>query len=462
MNIDRLLKLLRNNLLLIVIVTLLCTAGGLAYGLMAPKKYEASSQLYVSVSGPSGGTSDLVQGAAYSTQIVNSYVDIIGTSLVLDPVIKKLNLGESSKDLAKRVKAASPEGSVLINLTVSDRDSGRAAEIANGVAESLRRVVANHLENSGNQRRGQEVKLTTTQKAEGTEKTVGPNLVLDVLLGLVAGLILSCGFVVARDALDNRVRSLADVEELTDIPLLGGVLDDPTVEQNPLTVQIRPASPRAESFRSLRTNLQFITIPGENNIYVMTSPNQGEGKSTTAANLALVLAGADSRVCLIEADLRLPKVHEYLNVEATSGLSDYLVGRVELQDILEPWGRTTLDFLPAGKIPPNPSELLSSARMQELLIYLGNQYDYVIVDAPPILSVTDAAALGRDCVGALVAVAAGSTTKNDVKSALRALDLAGVEVKGLIVTKMLQKSAQQYGYGNYGYGAGPVGRAIEA
>lgn len=462
MNIEHLIKLLRNNLVLIVIVTLLCAAGGAAYGLLAPKKYEANSQLYVSVSGATAGTSDLVQGATYSTQIVNSYVDIINTGLVLDPVIKKLKLDDTGKELAKKVKAQAPEGSVLINLTVSDRDGVRAAAIANEIAESLRQVVGSQLENSGNPKVGQKVKLTTTQKAEVPEKAVAPNLIIDVLVGLLAGFILSCGYVVARDALDNRVRSLADVEAITDKPLLGGVLDDPSVETNPLTMQVRAASPRAESFRSLRTNLQFINIPGENNVYVMTSSNPAEGKSTTSANLALALAEADARVCLIEADLRLPKVNEYLNVDATSGLSDYLVGRVELEDVLEPWGRTLLDFLPAGKVPPNPSELLSSDRMQDLLVRLGNQYDYVIVDAPPVLSVTDAAAIGRGEVGALVAVAAGTTTKNDVKSALRALERAGVDVRGLIVTRMPYKSAQQYGYGNYGYGAEAKSHALEA
>lgn len=444
-------KITKANIISILSLAILGTVLAAAFAFFTPPKYEARTQLYVSASSLGGTASELAQGATYSTQIVNSYVDVAKTGIVLEPVINNLKLDLDTKELAERITVTSPQGSVLINVTAQDGDAQKAADIANSIAESLKNVVEEKLE--AKQEAGPKlVSLTTTEKAVPPKNPESPKPFLDIIIGLILGLIVGFGLALIRDVLDTRVRSLEDVESVTDVPLLGGIIDDPSVEKNPLTMQVKPNSPRAESFRALRTNLQFLNLGGEPKTYVVTSANPGEGKSTTTANLALSLAEAGSRVVLIEADLRLPMIHKYLGVESGSGLTDLLVGRVERDDVIERWGRTTLYFLPAGKVPPNPSELLGSAEMKTLLTSLESDFDYVVVDTPPILSVTDAAVIGRQLSGALLAVGAGITKKHEVESAVAALDQAGVNVQGVIVTRLQQKHASQYGYGNYGYG----------
>lgn len=443
--------ILKKNWVLIIIATLLGLAAGAGFSLLATPEYQSRTQIYVSVRSDAGTTGDLVQGANYSRQIVNSYVDVVGTGVVLEPVVDELGLEMPANQLSSYIAAASPSDTALINITATSTSPEQAAEIANAVGESFKNVVQTQLEpdvETGNS----PISLTTTQVALVPTAPVSPNVPMNILLGILVGFAAGVGLAVLRTVLDTRIHSLRDVEEVTDRPLLGGVIDDPDVKANPLTVQAKPHSPRAESYRSLRTNLQFLNVDESSSTFVITSANPGEGKSTTSANLALALAETGSKVALIEADLRLPKVNEYLNVEGGAGLTDVLIGKAELNDVLQRWGRTQLYFLPAGRTPPNPSELLGSEGMRAVLSTLEDTFDYVIIDAPPVLAVTDAAVVARGNAGVLIAVASGSTKKPELEAAISALEKANANIVGVIVTMLPAKEAAGYGYGNYGYG----------
>ncbi|MEJ6013888.1 polysaccharide biosynthesis tyrosine autokinase [Corynebacterium sp. H127] len=446
-------SIIRKNWVLIVVASVLGLVAGAAYSAIVTPEYQSRTQLYVSVRSEAGTTGDLVQGANYSRQVVNSYVDVIGSSVVLQPVIDELGLEMSASTLAKQVTAVSPNQTALIDITASSQSADESAAIANAVGESFKRVVYDQLEPSSAV--GQNpVNITTIQLAEAPAAPVSPKIALNVLLGLLVGLALGLGLAVLRSILDTRIHSLRDVEEVTDKPLLGGVIDDPNASKNPLTLQTKPYSPRAESFRALRTNLQFVNYGDDFPLFVMTSANPGEGKSTTSANLSLALAETGAKVALVEADLRLPMVHKFLSVEGGAGLTDVLIGKADLTDVLQRWGRTSLYFLPAGKIPPNPSELLGSEAMSDVLESLCREFDYVVVDAPPVLAVTDAAVIGHGKSKVLVAVASGATKKPELKAALSVLETAGCMVAGIIVNMLPAKGAGSYGYGNYGYGDG--------
>ena len=443
--------ILKKNWVLIIIATLLGLAAGAGFSLLATPEYQSRTQIYVSVRSDAGTTGDLVQGANYSRQIVNSYVDVVGTGVVLEPVVDELGLEMRANQLSSYITAASPSDTALITITATSTSPEQAAEIANAVGESFKNVVQTQLEpdvETGNS----PISLTTTQVALVPTAPVSPNVPMNILLGILVGFAAGVGLAVLRSILDTRIHSLRDVEEVTDRPLLGGVIDDPDVKANPLTIQAKPHSPRAESYRSLRTNLQFLNVDESSSTFVITSANPGEGKSTTSANLALALAETGSKVALIEADLRLPKVNEYLNVEGGAGLTDVLIGKAELNDVLQRWGRTQLYFLPAGRTPPNPSELLGSEGMRAVLSTLEDTFDYVIIDAPPVLAVTDAAVVARGNAGVLIAVASGSTKKPELEAAISALEKANANIVGVIVTMLPAKEAAGYGYGNYGYG----------
>lgn len=443
--------ILMKNWVLIIVASVLGIAAGAGLSLLATPEYQSRTQLYVSVRSGPATTSELVQGASYSSQIVNSYVDVVTSGAVLEPVVDKLGLEMTAGELATYITAVSPLDTALINITASSPSPEQAAEIANEVGESFKNVVQNELEPDA-ETGSSPINLTTIQNANIPTSAVSPNIPMNIVLGLLVGFTLGVGFAVLRSVLDTRIHSLKDVEAITDKPLLGGVLEDPEVKKNPLVMQARPHSPNAEAYRAFRTNLQFLNVDESSSIFVITSPNPGEGKSTSSINLALALAEAGSRVALIEADLRLPKISKYLNMEGGAGLTDVLIGKAELNDVLQRWGRTQLYVLPAGRIPPNPSELLSSAVMTQIINELDEGFDYVIIDAPPILAVTDAAVIGHGKAGVLVAVASGSTKKSELEGAIQALDNAGSSVLGVVVTMLPAKAAAGYGYGNYGYG----------
>lgn len=284
---------------------------------------------------------------------------------------------------------------------------------------------------------------------------MSPNVPLNIALGALVGLALGVGLAVLRETLDTRIRSQREVEQVTDLPVIGGIVFDPKATERPLIVHADPRSPRAESFRTLRTNLQYLDPGRSDRSFVVTSSIGSEGKSTTSANLAIALSDAGARVLLVDADLRRPKVAEYMSIEGAVGLTDVLIGRAELADVIQPWGRGQLFVLPAGHIPPNPSELLGSTSMATLIAEFNRTFDVVIFDSPPLLPVTDAAILAKSVGGAILIIAAGRTQKNQLKGALAALQSVGAPISGLVLTMLQTTGPDSYGYGHYGqYGYG--------
>jgi capsular exopolysaccharide synthesis family protein len=283
-----------------------------------------------------------------------------------------------------------------------------------------------------------------------------PNIPLNLALGALVGLAIGIGIAVLRAVLDTRIRTPRDVELVTDSPLIGAIAYDPKAKERPLIVHADPLSPRAESFRALRTNLQFLDMGGRS-AFVVTSSVPSEGKSTTTINLAIALADAGKRVALIDADLRKPKVADYLGIEGGVGLTDVLIGRTRLGDVMLPWGKRSLYVLPAGKIPPNPSELLGSKQMHTLLEVLERDFDVVLCDAPPLLPVTDAAILAKATSGAIVVVAASRTNRHQLTRAVEALGTAGAGIAGIVLAMVPTRGPDayySYGY-SYGYATPP-------
>jgi succinoglycan biosynthesis transport protein ExoP len=444
------LRVFYKNWILIAACTLLGIAIAAGYSIAVTPKYQAKTELYVSVrSGDSAATTDLVQGTSFARQAVTSYVSVVNSASVLDRVIDELKLDTTAASLASRVSAESPLNTVLIDITVTDDDPKRAAAIANSVGKNTSYVVTNKLENS--EGGASLVNVQTIQPATAPSRPSSPNVPLNVILGLLIGLGVGILASFLRSILDTRIHNSHDIEQITDRPILGAVSFDPAAKKRPLIVHADPRNPRAESFRILRTNLQYVNLGGPRS-YVITSSVPGEGKSTTAANLAISLAETGARVALIDGDLRLPKVAEYMGIEGAVGLTDVLIGRAQISDVLQKWGRGQLYVLPAGRIPPNPSELLGSSVMVTLLNDLTSEFDFVLVDAPPLLLVTDAAVISKLTGGAILAAASGRTKRNELSAAVRALDHIGSRLVGVVVTMLPVKGPDSYGYGVYGYG----------
>jgi capsular exopolysaccharide synthesis family protein len=296
------------------------------------------------------------------------------------------------------------------------------------------------------------VKLTTTQPASVPTAPVAPRKSLNLALGLLVGLAAGAGGALLREQLNTTVTTPDDIETITGSVPLALVPFDPMAKVQPLVTADASdprADGRAEAFRMLRTNLRFADVDNPPRTIVVTSSMPNEGKSTSACNIALTLALTGSKVVLVEADLRKPRVCEYLGLDSAAGLTNVLAGQNELEDVLVPWRRQTLTVLPSGPVPPNPSELLGSQHMGSLLKALAAGFDYVIVDTPPLLPVTDAAVLATLTDGALLITRHGKSSRDDVERAAHSLEAVNARLLGTVLNAVPQRT-RGYGYA-YGY-----------
>lgn len=272
-----------------------------------------------------------------------------------------------------------------------------------------------------------------------------------MLLGVVYALI--------AYTLDTRIRSAADLRRMSSAPMLGSL---PVVsakgQERVLYVRDDPFGPASEAVKKVRTNLLFVNATSDNrHTCLVTSASPGEGKTTTVINLGLALAESGRRVLIIDADLRRPRIAEALGLEGAVGLTTVLVGDAEPEDVIQPWQRSNLSVLAGGEIPPNPSELLGSGGMRELMRRMGREFDFVLIDTPPVLPVTDAIVLS-ELVGSVLAVVSADTRRRELQEALRAFETSDVKVSGLVMTKTAPEGRNNYYY-NYGGAADLQGRA---
>jgi succinoglycan biosynthesis transport protein ExoP len=445
-------RILRKRWAAIAAAALLGISVAAGFTLATTPVYEASTLVYVQVQS-SGSVGELAQGSTFIQSQVKSFAEVVSTPRVLDSAIKSLELDESSETLATSVIASAPLDTVNIEITVTRQSPDEAATIANAVTASFREVVSDITESSGTTPVSQ-VSVSVLREATVPQAPISPVTSVNLLLGLLVGLAIGVGLSVLLEAIDTRIRGERDVAAITKAPIIGGISFDSNAVQKPLIVQDDPRSVRAEAFRTLRTNLQFLEVEAGGKSFVITSSIPSEGKTTTAANLAIALADSGAHVVLVDGDLRRPKVASYMGLEGAVGLTDVLISRAELADVLQPWGRSNLVVLPAGTVPPNPSELLGSRAMAALLRELESEFDLVLIDLPPLLPVTDAALVSKLTSGTLVVVAVGRTHKGEFSGAISALENVGAAVSGVILTMLPTKGPDSYGYGRYGYGYG--------
>lgn len=212
-----------------------------------------------------------------------------------------------------------------------------------------------------------------------------------------------------------------------------------------LIVDLDPRTPAIEAFRMLRTNLQYTNVDKRVQTIVITSSDMGEGKTTTAANLAIALAQADKRTLFVGADLRKPRAYKIFDVDHSVGLTTLISRDLSYMDAIEKIeSEDNLFIIPAGPIPPNPSELLQSKRMKELLDEFKAEFDYVIIDAPPINYVSDGSILAAISDGVILVVEARKTTKESARLAVKALEIVGAHILGCVLTKAKVSNSKYY------------------
>jgi polysaccharide biosynthesis transport protein len=415
----------------------------------ATPTYRASASVFFSLEF-GGSASDLVQGSTYAQNQVTSFAALATTPAVLQPVVDDLDLSTTAARLAGQVSALAPTDTVIVEVTVTDTSPTGAARIANAVAASLGRQVEElaPTDDLG----APNIEATTVTPAEAPSSAASPQVLLSLVAGLAVGLLAGLGAAVGRELLDNRVRDVATLARTTTLPVVGMVGRRRSGAKHPVVVEVSPLDPQAESFRQLRTNLGFLEVsaetgPGDRRLSVIavTSSVPTEGKSTVTANLAAALAEGGARVLLVDADLRRPSQARMLGLEGAAGLTTVLSGGAEVADVAQDWGTSGLQVLAAGTHPPNPSELLSSPAMRRFLAQQREDYDFVVIDTPPLLPVADAAILSRLVDGTLVVANARLVRRHQLTEALSSL--AQVEARTLgVVLNMVDREDSAYDY----------------
>ncbi len=276
---------------------------------------------------------------------------------------------------------------------------------------------------------------------------IRPKRTQNIFLSFVLGAFLGLCLALLQELFDDRINSPEEAERVLRLPSLGHV---PLIEEEGLRMirDISTFSPLMESYRSLRTNINFAAVGANLRTMVVTSSVPAEGKSTTVANLAMSMAMEDKRVIIVDADLRRPSQHKLFKVDSSPGLTDILLGTHRIDQVLRPTGVPNVQLLPAGTPPPNPAELLGSREMQRLIDQLKEISDLILFDSPPTLAVADSVVLSSRVDGVLLVIAFGETKKANTRKAQELLARANAHVLGTVLNRMEGPSSGYY-YGKY-------------
>jgi capsular exopolysaccharide synthesis family protein len=284
---------------------------------------------------------------------------------------------------------------------------------------------------------------------------IRPKIPTNTLLGGVVGLLVALGVVFLVESLDDTLKHTSQITGTGAgaLPVLGFIPFFDTSDDKLPLVASQPRSPIAERFRALRTNIQFSSVDHPLHTILVTSPAPGDGKTTVAANLAVALAQSGLQVALVDADLRRPTLHKKLNVANGGGISGLFVQpRLHLNGNLQSTGLPGLDVLTGGSTPPNPAELLGSVKMQEVLRLVKEQRELIILDSPPVTSVTDAVVLSSRVDGVILVVRPGQTRVGACRESIAELQRAGANILGIVLNGVKAEDARYYsGYYHYYY-----------
>ena len=281
---------------------------------------------------------------------------------------------------------------------------------------------------------------------------IRPQVLRNTLLAAIVGLMLAVGVIFAIEFLDDTIRDPETITSMTGLPVLATISRHEQTNNEPIT-QSHPRSPVSESFRSLRTNVKYASVDKPIRRLIITSPTPEDGKTTIATNLAIALAQGSSQVVLIDADLRRPRVHKVFGLENKVGLSSLFVQpEIYLDGNFHTVKTENLQILPSGGTPPNPSELLGSRKMNEILKQLEEKFDIILLDTPPVLTVTDAVALSSSVDGVMVVAKIGKTKQAALMQAIEQLRQVNANIVGIVINDVDTRSARYYYYyRNYYY-----------
>lgn len=503
-------RVLRQRLWLIIISAAVTLAVAVAVSFVQTPLFEAEANLLITESNSSSAALDAAL-AGFSTQPergLQTQVRMLKMRPAFERTIRRLDLRMHPDTLQRRTEISGEGQTNVITVRVRDEDPERAARIANVIAEEyslwvrefsrariraaaeqveqqLAEVRAELVESVGattnpsqrdrvaleiagqdyaglseqlrQLRIREEMEVGPVQvvnTAAVPEEPVSPRPLRNGVLALVVGLVFGVGAAFAIEALDTTVKTPEQSAELTGVPVLGVIPAQRIEPGSSIVLDETASNPVAEAIRNIRHSLDFVNFDGRIRTMLVTSAAPGEGKSTVATNLAVGLARTGRKVALVSVDFHRPKSATYLGLSEALGLSHVLTGQYGLEVCLQEVGEDGLLVLASGKVPPNPSELLGSDRMGELLEQLRGRVDWVILDGPPVLAVADTTAVTKWVDGTMLVVRANKTHRDALQRAVGMLNGVGAKLFGAVLVGVPEtgSGAGTYGYSSYAYG----------
>ena len=445
-------RLVKENKVIFAISLLFCLSIGSYINAVTTPLYVSEAQVFVSTPMAASDASALLSGSSFSQQRVKSYAQIINSSIILDPVIQELGLDVTSKELAKSISAKAPADTVLLNISVQDSNPQRASDIANSVAQEFSSAVEN-IEGSMDSMSGNLITVSVAKKAIPADNPTSPKKAVNLILATLVGVLLGFGIAQVKKLMNLTV---IGVDDLAGIPLLSAIEFDYEAKEKPLISQLGKYASRTESYRTLRTSIRYIAPNIPSKVIGITSAVPNEGKTTSSLNFGISLAQSDCKTVLIEADLRRAQFSNYMGeINNVSGITGLLQqkSKISMTTVMKnsvQIEKSRLWVIPCVKIPPNPAELLGSEKFDELLQVLQKNFDYIIIDCPPILPVTDAAIIASKADGMILIVHTGKTKKSELVGARASIESVNGKVFGVVMNKIPINGARDYGY-RYGY-----------
>ncbi len=451
MDLRILMRVFMKRWLLIISFTLGCglIAGLISQFVLSPI-YQANTLLMVTVA------SEKLPQATLNTQTrqntttttpmpvltMNTYLEHLKSEDVMNRVLNNNDFPELTISKIKRmVNASIVRDSNLIEIQVQSSDPALAANVANTIGREYVKLM-------------DELQFSSVMVLSAANLPISPikplkklNITIAVLLGLVLSFLIA----LLLEYMDNTIKTPNDVNRLlnqTVLAVIPGKINDDKNNRNKhlgLVAFEDSKSPISESYRDLRTNLGFLGLDQPFKTILITSPLAEDGKSTTAANLAIVVAQAGYKVLLVDCDLRKPQMHIIFNIPNNQGFTDCIFSEKDPQDASHSTVIASLTVMTSGRIPPNPAEILNSERTHKLWSKLETQYDYVFIDSPPILAVTDANIIAAQVVATVLVISAGKTRIELALQAIERLIRAKARLLGLVLNRAVMDKEEYYG-----------------
>lgn len=490
------LPVLRRRLWIVLLCAILVPAAATYISVRQAPTYEARAEVYINKQNLASALTGIEDTSVFvnDERLLETQAALASVPEVARRTLQIAGLKDRTPEEFLESASVAPKGSTdILEFTVVDQDRHLAERLASAYAQaftfyrrsldtqSLARAhgeVSTALERmreegrqdeelykslQANQQRLQTLQTLQTSRANvvrrGRAAQIAPQPVRDAALGIVLGLVLGFGLAFLIEALDTRIRSAAEVAERLGLTLLSR-LPAPArklQKRDQLMMVTDPRDSRAEAFRMLGTNLEFTTLDSDVRVILVTSAVDGEGKSTTAANLAVTLARGGKRVALVDLDLRRPYLHKFFSLAGNPGVTNVALGDASLDDAL---ARIELDeaigelhVLTTGPLPPDPGEFVGTHQLREILMWLRDGFDTVVVDSPPLLQVGDAMRLSSYVDGVLIVTQLNLVRRRMLADLKHVLDAIPARKLGFVVTGAQREDGGGYAYG-YGYGYG--------